>query len=93
MNALLPIIEQLAAAPDHPARAQWLLKCPLSILLKYRATIVNRLMGKGFVDGVCFVEAERAAFHKVRHDGRASNDWLVAMIAIAACGPLDPTEL
>lgn len=95
MNALLPIIEELADAADHPARARWLLACPLSVLMKYQDTIRNRLMNAFFREGVAYLEAELALCRQVRRDGVTAidNPLRADMLAIAAFVPADPTEL
>lgn len=65
-NALLPIIEELADAPNHAARADWLLSCPLAILMTYQTTIRARLRNAGFLDGVEYLEVELARMRSVR---------------------------
>lgn len=69
MSNLLPIIEQLADARTHAERADWLSRCPIGILGKYRFTIVNRLRVSGFFAGIEYVETVGAILGAVRHPG------------------------
>lgn len=94
MNPLLPIIEELADAPDHAARARWLLACPLSVLFKYQDTIINRLRNAHFPDGVAYVEAELVRCRVVRSDGlmTADNPLRAGMMVTAALPAADATE-
>ncbi len=66
MSHLLPIIEQLADARDNQARLEWLMRCPMGILSKYRDTIRNRLMHANFPAGVQYLEAMAIAMQAVR---------------------------
>lgn len=68
-NALLPIIEELAGAPNDAARATWLLSCPLAILMTYQTTIRARLRNAGFLYGVDYLEVELARMRSVRSHG------------------------
>lgn len=92
MNPLLPIIEELADAADHPARARWLLACPLSVLMKYQDTIRNRLRCAFFQEGVDYLEAELACLRQVRVNGLGpkNNPMLDAMWTIAGSNPFGP---
>lgn len=73
MTELLPIIEQLDHAPDHAARAKWMLCCPLDILGRYEATIRNRLMHAGFPAGLRYLDDVRVVKSAVRReDGQLS---------------------
>ena len=83
-NALLPIIEELADAPNHAARAIWLLSCPLAILMTYQTTIRARLRNAGFLEGVDYLDIELATMRSVRHGGIMSvgNPLQVRMIEI-----------
>lgn len=70
MNHLLPIIEILMDCKSDQERADWLLRCPLSVLMTYQATIHQRLAHAGFHDGVAYLEAELVALRGVRcHTG------------------------
>ena len=99
MNPLLPIIEELADAQDHPARAAWLLSCPLSVLFKYQETIRNRLRAAFFREGLDYLEAELALARRVRKAGMTAdeNPMLQAMWDIAGFDPFglkdSPTDL
>lgn len=95
MNAMLPIIEELADAIDHPTRAQWLLACPLAVLFKYQDTIRNRLQNAFFKDGVDYLEAELAMARQVRRDGLPNRDnpYRAGMLSIAGYLPAAETEL
>lgn len=86
MNPLLPIIEELMDAPDHAARARWLLACPLTVLITYQGTIVNRLRHARFPLGVAYVEAEIVRHRRVRRDGLVMDDNLLRreLMAIAS---------
>ena len=66
MSTLLPIIQQLADAPDDAARADWLLRCPLSILMTYQETIRNRLDNDGFEAGCSYLDAMLSVLRSVR---------------------------
>lgn len=95
MNPLLPIIEELADALDHPTRAQWLLACPLSVLFKYQDTIRNRLQAAFFKDGVDYLEGELAMARQVRRAGLPNKDnpYREGMIAIAETPAIAATDL
>ncbi|MDX0275736.1 hypothetical protein GOC21_17600 [Sinorhizobium meliloti] len=74
MTSLLPIIEELADAPDHAARARWLLAAPLSVLIRDQVTVRRLLASAGFHEGLAYFEAETAALSAVRGgDGLAPN--------------------
>lgn len=60
MNQLLPDIEDLANCQTHAERCDWLLRAPLSVLLKYEMTIRNRLMHARFAEGIAYLEAMNA---------------------------------
>lgn len=85
MSALLPIIEELADAPDHAARARWLLSAPLAVLVTYQATIRNRLWNAHFPEGVEYIEAELVVARATRRDGLPvkDNPLRVALLALA----------
>lgn len=89
MNPLLPIIEELADAADHPARARWLLACPLSVLMKYQDTIRNRLRNAFFQEGIDYLEAELTLCRMVRKNGLVpgENPLTQAMWTIAGVDP------
>lgn len=99
MNALLPIIEELASARDHGERAYWLLGCPLSILLTYQGTIRNRLQNAFFDEGVAYLDAELALARQVRADGIMARDnplrhrMMVIAYPVACRCPSIPTEV
>lgn len=95
MNPLLPIIEELADAPDHAARARWLLACPLSVLFKYQDTIINRLRNAHFPDGVAYVEAELVLARQVRKAGLPNKDnpHRTGMLATAGFRAFEATEI
>ena len=95
MNPLLPIIEELASAVDHPTRARWLLCCPLSVLFKYQDTIRNRLLNAFFRDGLDYLEAELALARQVRKDGlpNIDNPHRGSMLAIATTPAIEATEI
>lgn len=95
MNPLLPIIEELADAADHTARAKWLLACPLSILMTYQTTIRNRLRHALFSDGVAYLEAELAMARQVRKAGLPNKDnpLRAGMLAIAGFRAFEATEI
>jgi len=82
MIALLPIIEQLAEAADHAARARWLLRCPLDILGRYEGTIRNRLMHAGFIAGLDYLDALRVVKSSVRgEDGQLTGEQVLLLEA------------
>ncbi|ASP70422.1 hypothetical protein CDO28_01855 [Sinorhizobium meliloti] len=73
MSALLPIIEELADAADHAARARWLLETPLAVLIRDQVTIGRLLSAAGFHEGLAYLAAEIAALSAVRGpDGLAA---------------------
>lgn len=73
MTALLPIIEELADAADHQARAQWLLAVPLAVIVRDHLTIRRLLTAAGFHEGLAYLEAEIAALSATRgRDGLAA---------------------
>lgn len=74
MSDLLPIIEELADAQDHAARARWLLAVPLSALIREQVTVNRLLSAAGFHDGLAYLAAEVAALSATRgRDGLAPN--------------------
>lgn len=74
MSDILPIIEELADAPDHAARARWLLAAPLSVLIREQVTVNRLLSAADFHDGLAYLAAEIAALSATRgRDGLAPN--------------------
>lgn len=72
MTSLLPIIEELADAPDHAARARWLLEVPLAVIIRDQVTIQRLLSAAGFHEGLAYFGAEIAALSATRgRDGLA----------------------
>ncbi|RVL32931.1 hypothetical protein [Sinorhizobium meliloti] len=72
MTQFLPIIEELAHAPDHAARAQWLLEVPLAMIIRDQVTIHRLLSAAGFHEGLAYFAAEIAALSATRgRDGLA----------------------
>lgn len=69
MSDILPIIEELADAPDHAARARWLLAVPLSVLIREQVTVSRLLSAAGFHDGLAYLAAEIAALSATRGRG------------------------
>ncbi|MEA3534267.1 hypothetical protein [Rhizobium sp. CC-YZS058] len=55
MTALIDDIERFADATTHAERADALLACRLSMLLKYESTILNRCHVSGFREGAQYV--------------------------------------
>ncbi|AWI57167.1 hypothetical protein [Sinorhizobium fredii] len=73
MTTLLPIIEELADASDHPARARWLLETPLAVLIRDQVTVARLLSASGFHEGLAYLAAEIAALSATRGcDGLAA---------------------
>ncbi|CCE96166.1 hypothetical protein SFHH103_01669 [Sinorhizobium fredii HH103] len=73
MTTLLPIIEELADAPDQAARARWLLGVPLAFLIRDQVTIGRLLSAAGFHEGLAYLAAEIAALSATRGpDGLAA---------------------
>ncbi|MBB4185842.1 hypothetical protein GGE07_002492 [Sinorhizobium terangae] len=71
-TVLLPILEELADAPDHAARARWLLAAPLAVLIRDQITIHRLLSAAGFHEGDAYLAAEIAALSATRgKDGLA----------------------
>lgn len=81
MIELLTIIEQLDRAPDHAARAEWLLRCPLDILGRYEATIRNRLMHARFPAGLRYLDDIRIMKSGVRRDDGQLSETQVDVLA------------
>ncbi len=72
MTQFLPIIEELADAPDHAARARWLLEAPLAVILRDQVIIHRLLSAAGFHEGLAYFAAEIAALSATRgRDGLA----------------------
>ncbi|WP_085032274.1 hypothetical protein [Ensifer aridi] len=72
MTTLLPIIEELADAPDHATRARWLLAAPLAVIIRDQVTIRRLLSAARFHEGLAYLEAEIAALSATRlKDGLA----------------------
>ncbi|MDX0251165.1 hypothetical protein GOC31_20930 [Sinorhizobium meliloti] len=73
MTTLLPIIEELAGAPDHAARARWLLEVPLSVLIRDQVAVNRILSAAGFHEGLAYLAAEISALSATRgRDGLAA---------------------
>lgn len=73
MTSLLPIIEELADAPDHAARARWLLSVPLSVLIRDQVAVNRLLSAAGFYEGLAYLAAEISALSATRgRDGLAA---------------------
>lgn len=68
---MLPIIEQLAHAPDDALRARWLLRVPEYVLSRDQVAIRKLLAAANFQDGIAALEAEVAAAAAVRDEGGA----------------------
>ncbi len=60
MRAILPIIEGLEGAATHAERADWLLRCPISILFREHMTIRPLLQRTGLQAGIEYLEAMQA---------------------------------
>ncbi|ASP51729.1 hypothetical protein GOB43_29780 [Sinorhizobium meliloti] len=74
MTQFLPIIEELADAPDHTARARWLLEAPLAVIIGDQVTIHRLLSAAGFHEGLAYLAAEIAALSATRgRDGLAAS--------------------
>lgn len=74
MTSMLPLIEELADAPDHKARARWLLEVPLAVIIRDQVTIHRLLSAAGFLEGLAYFAAEVAALSATRgRDGLAPN--------------------
>ncbi|RVJ67373.1 hypothetical protein [Sinorhizobium medicae] len=74
MTSMLPIIEELADAPDHEARARWLLEVPLAVIIRDQVTIHRLLSAAGFYEGLAYFAAEITALSTTRgRDGLAPN--------------------
>ncbi len=68
MTIMLPIIEQLANAPDHSVRAKWLLRAPEYVLSRDQVVIRSLLAAADFTDGLTALNAEIAASSAVRDE-------------------------
>lgn len=72
MSDILPISEELADAPDHAARARWLLEVPLAVIIRDQVTIHRLLSAADFHEGLAYCAAEIAALSATRgRDGLA----------------------
>lgn len=65
---MLPIIEELASAPDDALRAKWLLRVPESVLWRDQVTIRSLLSAANFRDGIAALDAEVAASVAIRDE-------------------------
>lgn len=81
MTTLLPIIDQMQAAPDDRERARVLLSCPDLILAKYADVFEAACRRAGFEAGAMLVQLRVDALRAVRDEA----GLLPARIA----GPLD----
>lgn len=66
MAERLPIIQQMLDARDDRARADVLLRCPDSIMLKYAPVFRQACQATGFIAGEAFVEQRVACMLAVR---------------------------
>ncbi|MDW9780943.1 hypothetical protein CN204_03920 [Sinorhizobium meliloti] len=74
MTSMLPILEELADASDHAARARWLLSVPLAVIIRDQVAIRRLLCAAGFHEGLSYLEAEITALSATRgRDGLAAD--------------------
>ncbi len=71
MTSFLRILEELADAPDHAARARWLLEAPLSVLMRDQVTVNRLLSAAGFHDGLAYFGCRDCAAFDDARLGRA----------------------
>jgi hypothetical protein len=72
---MLPMLRQLHDADGDHARADILLRMPDSVMLKYRAAIVESCRRASFEVGLAFVDLRTSILLAVRDaDGRAPAD-------------------
>lgn len=64
MTSMLPIIEELADAPDHKARARWLLEVPLAVIIRDQVTIHRLLSAAGFHEGLAYLQPRSRRFRR-----------------------------
>jgi hypothetical protein len=63
-----PMVGQLAAMTDHAAMADWLLRCPIAMLLQHERLIRMMLDINGFEAGADYLDVELSAARQVRHE-------------------------
>lgn len=66
MSGLLPTIEMLACSEGYDEAADWLQRCPLSIIVSHHEEILKILIEKGFSEAVLCLFAELALALSVR---------------------------
>ena len=81
MSNLVPIIEELENCHSDAERARWLLQCPPGYLGKYEMTIRNRLMSRGFREGLDALEIERLVIWQPRNADGSLGDKAVELLA------------
>lgn len=75
----LPIIEQLQGMKTDSDRADWLAKCPFSILVRHHAEVWHALEAVHFSAGLRSLEADMALLASVRtEDGQFRQEPLFA---------------
>lgn len=69
MSTMLPIIDQMQGATDDRVRADLLLRCPDSVLLKYETAFLQAC--RHFPAGAEFVQQRNRAMRSVRSEAGA----------------------
>lgn len=90
MTVDIPFLEKLSDAQTREERAEWLLCCPLDVLLSCSMLIRNRLLQTGFREGITYLEAELADLRSVR---RADGNKHYSMAVCVARGRMERIAL
>lgn len=68
-DTMLPILRAMHDAGNNAERAEILLTCPISIMLKYRQVLESSCERHGFDAGSEYLTCFYAAMHQTRHRG------------------------
>lgn len=68
-DTMLPILRTMHDAGTDAERAEILLTCPISIMLKYRQVLEASCERHGFIAGSEYLTCFYAAMHQTRHRG------------------------
>lgn len=80
----LPIFEDFDGAASFGQMADILIKAPPALLGRYDMTLRNRLMHRGFLGGLGYLEIVRTSLNAVRNEHGTQSDKTRALLEAAA---------
>jgi len=82
MNDKLPIFDELDRMTDDGARADWLIRLPLSLMMTYQQAIRRRFAARQWPEATDYLDAVLTACRSVREShGTMSGHNLTLMLA------------